>query len=57
MVISALMVITVHTPSQKFIELHDSIGDEMGCANLQTLVWGDPITHEVQDTLYPVSTP
>ena len=45
----------VHTPSQKFTELHDSVGDETGCANPQTLVWGDPITHEVWDMHYPVS--
>ena len=42
--------------SQKFTELHDSNGDEMGCANPWTLVSSDPISHEVQDTFYPMST-
>ena len=41
--------------SQKFTELHDSIGDETGHANLQTLVWSDPVSHEVWDTHYPIS--
>ena len=49
------MVIMVYIPSHRFTELHDSIGDEMGCANLQTLGWGDPVTHEVWDTPYTVS--
>ena len=42
--------------SQKFTEFHDSNGDEMGCANPWTLVWSDPISHEVWDAHYPVST-
>ena len=33
--------------SQKFTELHDSNGGEMGCANPWTLVWSDPVSHEV----------
>ena len=41
--------------SRKFTELHDSNGDEMGCANLQTLVLNDPIPCEVQDMFYPMS--
>ena len=37
--------------SQKFTELHDSNGDEMGCTNPQTLVSSDPISCEVRDVL------
>ena len=33
--------------SQKFTELHDSNGDEMGHANPWTLVLSDPISYEV----------
>ena len=42
--------------SQKFTELHDSIGDEMGSTNPQTLVWGDPISCKVWDMHHPMST-
>ena len=41
--------------SQKFTELHDSNGDETGCANPWTLVLSDPVSCEVRDTLHPVS--
>ena len=41
--------------SQKFTELHDSNWDETGHANLQTLVWSDPVSHEVWDMHYPMS--
>ena len=41
--------------SQKFTELHDSNGDETGCANPQTMVSSDPISCEVWDALYPMS--
>ena len=47
MMISALVVITVSYSSQKFTELHDSNGDEMGHANPWTLVLSDPISYEV----------
>ena len=30
-------------------------GDETGCTNPWTLVWGDPISHEVWDTHHPMS--
>ena len=56
MVIYAFMVIMGHTPSQKLMELHDSTGDEMGCANLWALVWGDPISHEVWDMHHSMPT-
>ena len=55
MVIEVLVVTMAHTPSYRFTELHDSIGDEMGCANPRTFVWDDPITHKVRDMPYPVS--
>ena len=41
--------------SQKFTEVHDSNGDETGCAKPWILVLSDPISCEVQDTLYPMS--
>ena len=42
--------------SQKFTELHDSIGDETGSTNLWTLVWSDLVSHEVWHSHHPMST-